>query len=84
MTKKEPRVEYPCLWTYAIVGPDEEDLRLAAGEIAKGTKHHVKFSKLSAQKKYASLHVEIEVASEEERNRYFEAFRSDPRVKFVI
>ena len=62
---KKPHVKYPCVWTYAIVGKDEEDLRLAAGEIAKGVTHHVAFSKLSAEKRYASIHVEIEVASEE-------------------
>jgi putative lipoic acid-binding regulatory protein len=81
---KDPHVEYPCLWTYAIVGKDEEDLRLVAGEVARGAKHHVVFSKLSAKKNYVSLHVEIEVASQEERDRYFDAFKSDPRVKFVL
>ena len=35
-------------------------------------------------KRYASMHVDIEVASEEERNRYFKAFQSDPRVKYVL
>jgi len=77
-------MKYPCIWTYTIIGQDEEDLRLLAGEVAKGTPHHVKFSKLSEGKRYASMHVDIEVASEEERNRYFKAFQSDPRVKYVL
>jgi len=81
---EKPHIEYPCWWTYAIVGPDEEDLRLAAGQIAKVAPHRVIFSKLSAHKRYASLHVEIQVVSEEERLRMFDAFRSDPRVKFVL
>ncbi len=54
------------------------------GEIAAGTEHRVAFSKLSAKKNYASIHVDIFVASEEERDRYFEAFKDHPRVKYVI
>jgi putative lipoic acid-binding regulatory protein len=81
---EKPQIEYPCWWTYAILGPDEEDLRLVVGEVAKGTPHRVKFSKMSAQKRYTSLHIEIYVNSEEERNQFFQAFQSHPRVKFVL
>ena len=80
----QARVKYPCWWTYAVIGPDEEDLRLSAGEIAKGRRHHVSFSKLSGQKRYASLHVEIWVESEDERDRLFQSFQADPRVRLVI
>ncbi len=80
----KPHIEYPCWWTYAIVGADEEDLRLAAGEVAKSRPHRVSFSKLSARKRYASLHVEIQVASEEERNQFFATFKAHPSVKFVL
>jgi putative lipoic acid-binding regulatory protein len=81
---EKPRIDYPCWWTYAIVGPDEEDLRLAAGEIAKNTRHRVVFSKISDKKRFVSLHVEIYVSSEEERLQYFEAFKSHPKVRFVL
>jgi putative lipoic acid-binding regulatory protein len=81
---KEPRIEYPCWWTYAIIGPDEENLRLAAGEISRGLKHRVNFSKESAKKRYVSLQVEIWVASEEERNRLFMAFKDHPHVRVVL
>lgn len=81
---EKAHVEYPCWWTYAIIGSDEEDLRMAAGDVAKGMKHKVEFSKLSEKKRYASLHVEIWVGSEDERNRLFQAFQSDARVKIVI
>ena len=81
---EKPHIVYPCWWTYSIIGTDEEDLRLAAAAITQGAPHRVAFSRLSTQKRYASLHVEIEVASEEERDRYFQAFKSDPRVRFVL
>ncbi len=81
---KTPQIDYPGWWTYALVGTDEEDLRRVIGEIAKGANHRVKFSKWSAAKRYASLHVEIQVASQEERDRFFESFKTHPRVKYVI
>ena len=83
MTSKA-KIDYPCWWTYAILGSDEEDLRLAAGDIARGLRHRVSFSKLSGQKRYASLHVDIWVESEADRNRLFQAFQSDSRVRLVI
>ena len=83
-TVDAPRIEYPCWWTYALIGPDEEGLRLAIGAITRGTQHKVAFSKESEHKKYVSLHVEVWVTSEEERNAIFEAFKSHPQVKMVL
>ena len=84
MTEKKPHIEYPCWWTYAIIGADEEDLRLAAAEVSGQTPHRTAFSKLSAEKKFASLHVEIHVSSDEERLRFFNAFKAHRHVRFVL
>lgn len=80
----KPQIEYPCWWTYALIGPDEEGLRLAIGTITRGTKHKVAFSKTSEHKKYVSLHVEVWVNSEEERNTIFQEFKVHPQVKMVL
>ena len=81
---KEAKVEYPCWWTYALIGPDEEGLRLAIGAVTKGVQHKVNFSKESVHKKYVSLHVEVWVESEEQRNRFFQTFKADNRVRMVL
>lgn len=78
------KVDYPCWWTYAIIGADEEDLRLAVGEITKGFQHKVAFSKLSAKAHYVSLHIEVWVDSEEMRNEIFEKFKNHPGIRMVI
>ncbi len=80
----EAKVEYPCWWTYAVIGPDEEGLRLAVGAITRGTEHRVSFSKESSQKRYVSLHIDIWVTSEEHRNELFQAFKEHPQVKMVL
>jgi putative lipoic acid-binding regulatory protein len=81
---KKPEVVYPCWWTYALIGPDEETLRLAVGDVAKGEKFTVKFSKASETKKYVSLHVDLWVDSAEKRDRLFQAFKTHPQVRMVL
>ena len=80
----QARIRYPCWWTYALIGPDEESIRLAIGAVTRGTEHRVQFSKESSHRKYVSLHVEVWVSSEEHRNTLFRAFKSDPAVKMVL
>jgi putative lipoic acid-binding regulatory protein len=80
----KPLIEYPCSWTYAIIGFDEEDLRMAVGRIVSGRPHTLNFSKKSMTGKYYSLHLELEVSSEEDRNQIFIALQNDPKIKTVL
>lgn len=82
MTK--PEITYPCWWTYALIGADEEELLLAIGQITAGTQHKVAFSKQSSKKKYVSLHVDIWVRSQDERNDFFDAFKTHPAVRALL
>lgn len=84
MTSETPHIDYPCWWTYAVIGGDEEDLRMAVATVVRGRQHKVHFSKLSAHGKYSSLHVELWVENEEERNAAFEEFRTNPNVRMVL
>jgi len=81
---EHPKIKYPCWWTYALIGPDEEELRLVVGALTKNSKHHVKFSNESEHKRYVSLHVEVWVADEDERNHLFNAFKAHPHVRMVL
>jgi putative lipoic acid-binding regulatory protein len=81
---RDAKVEYPCWWTYAIIGPDEEGLRLAAGSVTRGHQHKVTFSKESQNKKYVSLHVEIWVTSQKQRDELFRTFQDHPQVRMVL
>jgi len=81
---ERPRIEYPCPWTYAIIGWDEEDVRMVVGRVVAGRPHELKFSKRSAGGKYYSLHLELQVESEEDRNEIFVALQNDPKIKTVL
>ena len=81
---KQPRIEYPCWWTYVIIGPDEEQLRMAAGSITRGREHRVQFSKESANKRYVSLQVEVYVPTQDVRDQVFQAFKAHPHIRMVL
>lgn len=81
---KEPGVEYPCQWTYAIIGTDEKSIREAVAEILKDKKYDLSLSKKSKGGKYVSMTTEVLVSSEEERNKIFSLLGKNPAVKTVI
>jgi len=81
---KTPQIEYPCWWTYTLIGPDEEALRLAIGELTRGERSKIEFSKISAHRKYVSLHVHVWVESSEKRDALFQAFKNHPSVKMLL
>jgi uncharacterized protein len=82
--KKKPEIIYPCLWTYSVIGQDEEDLLLVVGEIMRGREHKTSFARQSPHKKYTAMHVDVTVADAADRNALFAAFRDHPKVKFVL
>jgi putative lipoic acid-binding regulatory protein len=80
----EAKILYPCWWTYALIGPDEEAIRLVIGTLTRGLDHKVEFSKNSKDKRYVSLHVDVWVVSEEQRNELFQKFKADPAIRMVL
>ena len=61
-----PEIEYPCEWTYKILGRAEGELRDAVGEIVKGD-YSLELSNHSKTGKYLSLELVLTVQTEEER-----------------
>ena len=82
--KKKPEIVYPCLWTYSVIGQDEEDLLLVVGEVMRGRDPKTSFARQSPHKKYTAMHVDVMVADQDDRDALFQAFRDHPKVKFVL
>ncbi|HVO32874.1 MAG TPA: DUF493 domain-containing protein [Elusimicrobiota bacterium] len=83
-SSETPSIQYPCSWTYAVIGEAERDVRAAVEAVMGQRDHRVAFSKQSAQGKYTSLHVELTVTSEQDRNDLFVALQKQPGVRTVI
>ena len=92
MKKGKPVVEYPCLWGYKVIGPDEEAMRSAVKLCLEQCLHdnsgdrefELGQSRTSKNGKYVSLSLNLTVQDESERNAIYEALTKRPEIVMVI
>lgn len=87
MNDEAPRkaeIEYPCRWTYQIIGRHEMHLREAIAQAVGPKEHALKTARQSRTGKFCSLHLEMTVESEGERLRVFEILKTHEAVAFVL
>ncbi|MCK9196355.1 MAG: DUF493 domain-containing protein [Syntrophales bacterium] len=77
-------INYPCPWSYQIIGADEDSLRRAVAEIIQDRTYRMVLSRSSEKGKYRSFQLEIVVESEGHRLAVYEALRAHPAVKIVL
>lgn len=88
----KPEIEYPCPWTYKVIGADENDLRRAVKVMldvcldrASGDRAwELSRSRTSSGGKYISLNLTLTVESEEERNALYDGLKDCPEIVMVI
>ncbi|MEL6821584.1 MAG: DUF493 domain-containing protein [Calditrichota bacterium] len=77
-------MEYPCKWTYKVIGMDAFEMRQAIADIVGEKEHAISVSNHSATGKYTSLNLEIVVDSEEQRTEYFTNLTQHAAIKMVL
>ncbi len=82
--KQKPEINYPCQWSYKIIGHDKELVRDAAESVFEGKQYLLTYSKSSRTGKYHSWAAELVVDSEVMRNSLFQALQKHPDVKMVF
>lgn len=81
---ERPNIEYPCEWGYKIIGTSQESLEACVFELMGSRDYTTGKGKSSSKGKFYALTTTCEVATEEDRNAIFKAFRDHPAVKMVI
>ena len=81
---KKTQIDYPCDWSYRIIGSDEHLLRKAAKSAVGNKKYTLTVSNRSSGGKYHSLNLEIRVTDENERLRIFENLKNEAAINFVL
>jgi putative lipoic acid-binding regulatory protein len=81
---RKPEIDYPCTWSYRIIGADELRMRMAVREIVGAVEHELTMGLESAGGKYRSIQLELVVESEERRLSLFAALTRHPDVRFVF
>lgn len=77
------RIDYPCCWFYKVIGSDEAKMRVVISDVTAG-KGEVIALRRSANGKYLTLNVAVEVDDERTRIAIYDALRKDPSVKMVL
>lgn len=82
--KRKPDLTYPCPWVYKVVGADPDALRQAIAAVVGPRPHAVTPSRTSANGKYHSLNLALEVRDEAERLALYDGLRRQPAVRIVM
>lgn len=80
----KPRIDYPCNWSYKIIGDNIEQMVTAVEEIIKDIEYDLTPSNISRKGKYFSLNISVVVPSELVRDLIFQGLSNHPAIKFVI
>jgi putative lipoic acid-binding regulatory protein len=80
----ELKLDYPCRWTYQVMGRDEDRLRAAVSEVIGDAPHAVEPGNRTSGGRWVSVHVEVLVEDEAQRHGTFDALRAHPDVRMVL
>jgi putative lipoic acid-binding regulatory protein len=80
----KPLIDYPCNWSYRVIGIDEPKMRQAVAEVIGDVPHDLTTGNASSGSKYVSLGLETRVDDEAQRLRLFQRLSSHPDIRFVI
>ncbi len=90
--QQKPEIEYPCRWSYKMIGSEEEAVARAAREcvgLCLGLEPGPRDMKLSLSRKsgggkYVSWNLQLRVDSQAERDELFTALADHPAIRIVI
>ena len=80
----EPEIEYPCTWSYLLIGADEAQLRAHVASVVGERAHFVELSNRSAKGSYVSLRLEIGVENDDNRRGLLAALEKGAGVLYVL
>lgn len=79
-----PVIEYPCRWSYKVIGEDCTLLKAGILDACAPHKVDISYSHSSSKGKYHSLNAELTVPDETTRLAIFDQLKNHPSVKFVL
>ncbi len=77
-------VEYPCQWSYRIIGTEKKLIQSAVINYMKETAFKLSPSNASRSGKYISLNLETVVLNQDVRNRIYFDLKNMSCVKMVL
>jgi putative lipoic acid-binding regulatory protein len=81
---RKPEIDYPCSWSYTLIGRTEAGIREAVAGIVGARAHQLVEANTSPGGKYLSMRLELVVLDEPDRLLLFERLAAHDGVRFVI
>jgi hypothetical protein len=81
---QRPEIDYPCLWTYKVIGEDNSLLKELITAACSPSTVKITHSHTSSKGKYHSLNAELVVPDEQRRLEIYEQLQNNPAVKIVL
>ncbi len=82
--KQKPKIDYPCIWLYKVIGEEKEAMRQAVHHICQGKEITCTYSHTSSGGNYHSFNVELDVKDEEDRLSFYNRLSNHPAIKVVM
>ena len=84
MLEGRPDIDYPCPWSFKVIGRDEGDMRRAIDEIVGNHEYSIALSNHSAKGTYCSLNLNMTVINEPHRVYIYTALMEHDSTKIVL
>jgi putative lipoic acid-binding regulatory protein len=82
--EKKLVLEYPCSWTYKLIGHEKEAIQKAIHDVILQREHNLNHSNNSKTGKYVSMNLDLVIQNEDERNFIYEALKAHQDIKMVL
>jgi len=83
-SEKKLELEYPCSWSYKLIGHEKEAIQKAIHDVILEREHNLKHSNNSKTGKYVSMNLDLIIQNEDERNFIYEALKAHQNIKMVL
>ena len=83
-SQKKLDLEYPCSWSYKLIGHEKEAIQKAIHDVILQREHSLDHSNNSKTGKYVSMNLELVIQNEDERNFIYEALKAHQHIKMVL
>lgn len=81
---KKPDIEYPCEWSYKVIGTDVEEMIKVIELAVAGMDYEINSSNVSSKGNYFSLNLKVLVSSETIRDMIFAKLNDSVFIKMVL
>ncbi|MBZ0182603.1 MAG: DUF493 domain-containing protein [Melioribacteraceae bacterium] len=81
---KKPNIEYPCKWTFKVIGNDLEKMIAAMEEVSTGFEYEITSSNISKKGNYFSMNLIVLLNSDTERISIYNLLSERPCIKYIL